>query len=126
MYASQQVEMQPAATLFEEPRHPYTAALLEALPERSVDKKRLATIPGMVPGIADRPTGCVFNPRCNFATERCRTEPPALVDFKGAKARCLYPLEHGRPTGHPDPRYAGTEAEAMRPPSGETVSGAAS
>ena len=124
MYASQQVEMQPASTLFEEPRHPYTAALLEALPERSVGKKRLATIPGVVPGIADRPAGCVFNPRCSFVTERCRTEPPALIDFKGTKVRCLYPLQHGRPTGHPDPRYTGTEAEAMRPPSGESLSGA--
>jgi dipeptide transport system ATP-binding protein len=126
MYASQQVEMQPAATLFEEPRHPYTAALLEALPERSVDKKRLATIPGMVPGIADRPAGCVFNPRCNFATEKCRAERPSLNEFKGARTRCHYPLEHGLPTGHPDPRYAGNQAEAMRPPSGESLSGAAS
>ncbi|HVY99513.1 MAG TPA: oligopeptide/dipeptide ABC transporter ATP-binding protein [Dongiaceae bacterium] len=115
MYASQQVEMQPAATLFEAPRHPYTAALLEALPERSIGKRRLATIPGMVPGIADRPTGCVFNPRCTFATDKCRAEPPALAEFKGARARCHYPLEYGRPTGHPDPRYAGTEAEAMKP-----------
>jgi dipeptide transport system ATP-binding protein len=121
MYASQQVEMQPASSLFEEPRHPYTAALLEALPERSIGKRRLATIPGMVPGIADRPAGCVFNPRCNFATDKCRAEQPGLNEYKGARTRCHYPLEHGRPTGHPDPRYAGTEAEAMRP-----VSGAAS
>jgi dipeptide transport system ATP-binding protein len=124
MYASQQVEMQPAASLFEEPRHPYTAALLEALPERSVGKRRLATIPGMVPGIADRPTGCVFNPRCTFATDRCRAEQPGLNAYKGALTRCHYPLDHGRPTGHPDPGFAGPEAEAMRPPSGESLSGA--
>jgi dipeptide transport system ATP-binding protein len=121
MYASQQVEMQPAATLFEQPRHPYTAALLEALPERSVGRKRLATIPGMVPGISDRPTGCVFNPRCTFVTDKCRAEQPGLNEYKGARTRCHYPLEDGRPTGHPDARYAGNEAEAMRP-----VSGAAS
>ncbi len=41
------------------------------------------TIPGMVPGIADRPTGCVFNPRCTFVTDKCRAEAPALVDFQG-------------------------------------------
>jgi dipeptide transport system ATP-binding protein len=106
MYASQQVEIQPAAQLFENPRHPYTAALLEALPERSLDKRRLATIPGMVPGIADRPTGCVFNPRCTFATDRCRAEPPALVGSSGTLARCHYPLVDGRPTNHPDPRWS--------------------
>jgi dipeptide transport system ATP-binding protein len=105
MYASQQVEIQPAAQLFENPRHPYTAALLEALPERSLDKRRLATIPGMVPGIADRPTGCVFNPRCNFATDRCRAEQPALAGPADALARCHYPLVDGRPTNHPDPRW---------------------
>jgi dipeptide transport system ATP-binding protein len=124
MYASQQVEQQPAARLFEEPRHPYTAALLEALPERSFGKRRLATIPGMVPGIADRPTGCVFNPRCTFATERCIAVQPPLAEFKGAQTRCHYPLENGRPTGHPDPRFAGNEAEAM-PPARESLPGAA-
>jgi dipeptide transport system ATP-binding protein len=109
MYASQQAEQQPAAGLFENPRHPYTAALLEALPERSLDKRRLATIPGMVPGIADRPLGCVFNPRCSFVTDRCRAEPPKLAEFRGARVRCHYPLEQGVPTGHPDPRW---QAEA--------------
>jgi dipeptide transport system ATP-binding protein len=106
MYASQQVEIQPAAQLFENPRHPYTAALLEALPERSHDQRRLATIPGMVPGIADRPTGCVFNPRCNFATDRCRAEQPKLTGPAGVLARCHYPLVDGRPTNHPDPRFS--------------------
>jgi dipeptide transport system ATP-binding protein len=123
MYASQQVEIQPAAQLFENPRHPYTAALLEALPERSQDQRRLATIPGMVPGIADRPTGCVFNPRCNFATDRCRAEQPALsgpmtAEGAGVLARCHYPLVDGRPTNHPDPRFSiGGGPEAM--PRGE-------
>jgi dipeptide transport system ATP-binding protein len=91
MYASQQVEEQPAERLFEQPRHPYTAALLEALPERAHDK-RLNTIPGVVPGIADRPKGCVFNPRCGFAQERCRVEPPALEAKLGARVRCHFPI----------------------------------
>ena len=101
MYASQQVEEQLAANLFDNPRHPYTAALLEALPERSVGRHRLATIPGVVPGIADRPTGCVFNPRCGFATDKCRAEMPGLTDVEPTLVRCHYPLEHGQPTGHP-------------------------
>ena len=94
MYASQQVEEQPAERLFEQPRHPYTAALLEALPERA-GSKRLNTIPGVVPGIADRPSGCVFNPRCGFAQERCRIEHPALEAKLGARVRCHFPIGGG-------------------------------
>ena len=103
MYASQQVEGQRADQLFAQPRHPYTAALLEALPERSIGKRRLKTIEGVVPGIADRPAGCVFNPRCGFATDRCRSEQPALAGRDGWLARCHYPLSDGRPVGHPGP-----------------------
>jgi dipeptide transport system ATP-binding protein len=94
MYASQQVEEQLAERLFEQPRHPYTAALLEALPERA-SAKRLNTIPGVVPGIADRPSGCVFNPRCGFAQERCRIEHPALEAKLGARVRCHFPIGGG-------------------------------
>ena len=94
MYASQQVEEQTAERLFEQPRHPYTAALLEALPERA-SGKRLNTIPGVVPGIADRPSGCVFNPRCGFAQERCRVELPALEAKLGARVRCHFPIGGG-------------------------------
>ena len=94
MYASQQVEEQPAERLFEQPRHPYTAALLEALPERALEK-RLNTIPGVVPGIADRPSGCVFNPRCGFAQERCRIEQPLLEAKLGARVRCHFPIRGG-------------------------------
>src|SRR5262245_11169144 len=101
MYGGQEVEAQPAERLFRQPRHPYTAALLEALPERSLGKRRLATIPGVVPGIADRPSGCVFNPRCRFRTDRCQSEAPPLNSFHGAGVRCHYPLQEGQPTGHP-------------------------
>ncbi len=94
MYASQQVEEQTADRLFEQPRHPYTAALLEALPERA-HGKRLNTIPGVVPGIADRPTGCVFNPRCGFVQERCRVERPELEAKLGARVRCHFPIGGG-------------------------------
>jgi dipeptide transport system ATP-binding protein len=94
MYASQQVEEQSAERLFEQPRHPYTAALLEALPERA-SGKRLNTIPGVVPGIADRPSGCVFNPRCGFVQERCRVEQPKLEAKLGARVRCHFPIGGG-------------------------------
>jgi dipeptide transport system ATP-binding protein len=94
MYASQQVEEQQAEGLFSHPRHPYTAALLEALPERA-SEKRLNTIPGVVPGIADRPTGCVFNPRCGLAQDKCRVERPALEAKMGARVRCHFPIAGG-------------------------------
>jgi len=93
MYAGQQVEMQPAARLFERPRHPYTAALLDALPERSAGRRRLSTISGVVPGVDDRPTGCLFNPRCTYADDRCRQAMPDLTaEADGRQVRCLKPL----------------------------------
>jgi len=92
MYAGQIVEEQPADGLFAAPRHPYTAALLDALPERSPGAARLPTIPGMVPGLVDRPSGCQFHPRCRFADRRCRVETPELRRLEGAWVRCHYPI----------------------------------
>jgi dipeptide transport system ATP-binding protein len=92
MYAGQVVEERATAELFAAPQHPYTAALLAALPERSTGETRLATIPGMVPGLHDRPTGCLFNPRCRYATPHCRAVEPALRPWQNGKARCHYPL----------------------------------
>jgi dipeptide transport system ATP-binding protein len=100
MYAGQVMEEQPAAALFAHPRHPYTAALLDALPERAEGKPRLPTIPGMVPGIDDRPSGCLFAPRCAFRTAHCDAERPTLRLAAGVKVRCHYPLDDaGQPTG---------------------------
>jgi dipeptide transport system ATP-binding protein len=92
MYAGQIVEERSAEALFSAPQHPYTAALLAALPERSTGEHRLATIPGMVPGLRDRPPGCLFNPRCAFANARCRVAPPVLRPWLDGRVRCHYPL----------------------------------
>jgi dipeptide transport system ATP-binding protein len=92
MYAGQMVEEASAARLFTAPRHPYTAALLAALPERARDGQRMPTIPGVVPGIDDRPRGCVFHPRCAFATELCAARAPEIVCASGVRVRCHYPL----------------------------------
>jgi dipeptide transport system ATP-binding protein len=86
-YAGQKVEEQPVAQLFATPRHPYTAALLAALPERA-HARRLPSIPGVVPGQFDRPVGCLFSPRCLYATDLCRTTQPAM----NFGALCHYPL----------------------------------
>jgi dipeptide transport system ATP-binding protein len=78
--------------LFDRPRHPYTGALLDALPERSEGGGRLPTIPGVVPGAGDRPNGCLFNPRCRFVQDRCRSEEPRLESDGGGQVRCFFAL----------------------------------
>ncbi len=99
-YSGQKVEEQPVRSLFADPHHPYTAALLAALPERAVGR-RLPSIAGVVPGQFDRPTGCLFSPRCGFATRRCVEKiPPRQPEALGF-ALCHYPLIDGKPQGHP-------------------------
>ncbi len=97
MYAGQQVEERDVDRLFAAPRHPYTAALLDALPERSLGHARLPTIPGVVPGAGDRPAGCLFNPRCRYAEAHCRTERPDLAADGDGRLRCYHPLDGGAP-----------------------------
>ena len=97
MYAGQVVEQRAVDELFAKPRHPYTAALLSALPERSKGLDRLPTIPGVVPGKYDRPTGCLFNPRCEYAEEKCREVSPSLEADDSGSVRCHFPLVNGAP-----------------------------
>ena len=92
MYAGQVVEQRPVAQLFSDPQHPYTEALLSALPERGPTGHRLATIPGVVPGVFDRPAGCLFAPRCAYATAHSLAVRPELKDWKDGQVRCHYPL----------------------------------
>lgn len=90
-YAGQKIEEQPVGPLFLAPHHPYTGALLDALPERATEK-RLPTIPGVVPGQFDRPVGCLFSPRCKYADQKCRTTPPEPLAADLGHARCHYPI----------------------------------
>ncbi|HET7837509.1 ABC transporter ATP-binding protein [Variovorax sp. J31P179] len=92
MYAGQVMEERGVAELFAAPQHPYTAALLAALPERAAGEGRLATISGVVPGLHDRPTGCLFAPRCSYATAHSRAVRPELRDWMGGQVRCHYAL----------------------------------
>src|SRR3954470_9892752 len=92
MYAGQLMEQQSVGKLFASPQHPYTEALLAALPEQGEAGHRLATIPGVVPGVFDRPTGCLFAPRCAYATAHSQTVRPDLKEWQGGQVRCHYPL----------------------------------
>jgi dipeptide transport system ATP-binding protein len=88
MYAGQVVEQGAVDGVLNTPRHPYTAALLAALPEHNKGARRLAALAGLVPGRHDRPRGCLFAPRCARAADRCRSERPALAEG----VRCFVPM----------------------------------
>ncbi|RMR05272.1 Oligopeptide/dipeptide ABC transporter, ATP-binding protein [Pseudomonas savastanoi pv. glycinea] len=92
MYAGQAVEVGQVPGLFDVPAHPYSEALLAAIPEHSMGAERLATLPGMVPGRYDRPQGCLLSPRCPYVQENCRTQRPGLDPKAHSLARCFYPL----------------------------------
>lgn len=100
-YAGQQVEKQLVKGLFSDPHHPYTAALLDSLPERS-ESKILPSISGVVPGQFDKPSGCLFAPRCKYTTTLCQTTPPEMAGEEFGRARCHYPLQEGVPVNYPE------------------------
>ena len=88
MYAGHVVETGRLSEVFASPKHPYTAALMAAIPEHNRGARRLQALPGIVPGALDRPSGCLFSPRCPRVQDRCLAERPAL----DAGVRCFYPL----------------------------------
>jgi len=89
MYAGKVVEYAGKKTIFHSPLHPYTFGLLTSIPRLDLDVKRLDTIPGIVPNPLHFPSGCKFNPRCRFATDRCKEEEPCLVKVEeGHLIRC--------------------------------------
>lgn len=99
MYAGQVVETGSVPDIFDAPRHPYTQALLAALPEHNIGRNRLQALAGVVPGQYDRPEGCLLSPRCPYATDKCRQLRPELIGASGAQARCHFPLDcQGLPT----------------------------
>ncbi|MCG6870880.1 MAG: ABC transporter ATP-binding protein [Gammaproteobacteria bacterium] len=91
MYAGQIVEREPVDRLFSNPRHPYTEALLESLPQGK-QRGELKTIPGVVPGLDNLPVGCYLNPRCRYAEDRCREVMPELRSEGDSAVRCHFPL----------------------------------
>jgi peptide/nickel transport system ATP-binding protein len=94
MYAGELVERGPVEDIFARPQHPYTQGLMRCVPRLGTTKEssRLYPIRGRVPAPRDRPKGaCVFAPRCDYATERCRNERPLLREIHpGHSARCIH------------------------------------
>lgn len=80
MYAGRIVERAPAASIFSDAQHPYTLALLAAMPHLGAEVDRLEPIPGRMPPPFEEETGCRFAQRCPFATGQCSTPPP-LQEF---------------------------------------------
>jgi oligopeptide/dipeptide ABC transporter ATP-binding protein len=89
MYAGQIVERSAIAPLFARPAHPYTEALLAAMPQRAAPRQELMAIPGTVPRLGEMPDGCRFHPRCAYAESRCAVGPVPLEAVDGHEARCL-------------------------------------
>jgi oligopeptide/dipeptide ABC transporter ATP-binding protein len=90
MYAGRVVEESDVDSLFRDPRHPYSQALLRSLPRQGIERGALPAIPGAVPDLAHLPPGCAFHPRCALAVAACRdASPPLVVRPDGRKTACL-------------------------------------
>jgi peptide/nickel transport system ATP-binding protein len=125
MYAGEVVEIGSVEQLFYQPLHPYTLGLLQSIPRLSNPyQDELKSIPGEPPNMIDPPSGCKFHPRCPFATEKCQTDAPPLVEYApGHQAACWYTerviearqdLYGTRPdTSAVDGKSASTEGEAV-------------
>ena len=87
MYAGRLVEVAPIGEIISRPRHPYTRALIAALPSLR-QRGALSGIPGLSPSLHELPSGCAFHPRCGLAVERCRSERPAVQETEGAAVAC--------------------------------------
>lgn len=88
MYLGRIVEIASRDELFENPRHPYTKMLLDAIPDMSGSGKRRVQVAGEVPNPLNPPSGCTFHPRCPLANDRCRREIPELLQFQNIQIAC--------------------------------------
>ncbi len=91
MYAGNAVEQADVYQIYEKPAHPYTKALLESIPRIDQKGQQLTVIKGLPPALVNTPPGCAFNPRCTYATDKCRTDKPPLYPVPGGRtSACHY------------------------------------
>jgi len=95
MYLGRIAELAPAESLFRRPRHPYTRALMEAIPDLDMTGRARIPVGGEVPSPINPPTGCAFHPRCPLAQARCKAERPELKPAGDAMVAC-HAVEEGR------------------------------
>lgn len=88
MYAGQIVETGPVRSIYRKPSHPYTQALLAAIPRLGSRRTRLTAIPGQPPSLIDPPTGCRFADRCPYRMDKCTEAPPTIEVGEGHTAAC--------------------------------------
>jgi oligopeptide/dipeptide ABC transporter ATP-binding protein len=100
MYLGRVVELSPIATLFENPKHPYTRALLSSIPQPDPSKrKELRVLQGDVPSPLDIPPACRFKPRCSFATAKCGSVfPPSVEVERDHLIECHYNIDYANNT----------------------------
>ncbi len=92
MYAGKIVEISNRETIFSNPHHPYTKALMDSIPTVERKPEKLKVIKGKVPDLSNLPKGCPFNPRCDRVQERCLREEPELMKTDSSEVACFYPI----------------------------------
>lgn len=92
MYAGHIVEEGPTLEIINDPQHPYTQGLLNALPQMTIPGQRLNQIQGSMPSLTERPSGCAFHPRCPYATQKCRQEQPQFI-YSGVSSVACFMIE---------------------------------
>jgi peptide/nickel transport system ATP-binding protein/oligopeptide transport system ATP-binding protein len=96
MYAGRMVEEAPTAALFAAPLHPYSAGLLDSIPDIEIKRAVLPAIEGVVPSLSALPPGCRFGPRCSFAEPACAAADPPLRRFGARATACRRDLDLAR------------------------------
>jgi peptide/nickel transport system ATP-binding protein len=118
MYLGRIVELAPAAQLYRRPHHPYTQALLSAVPVPDPGRARTRLlVPGEPPSPLSPPSGCAFHPRCPHVMERCRRESPSLLPLGDGHAAACFLAEGDAREASPAPPSGGDAGVLAQPPS---------